>query len=84
MPPKSYGGLPLIVPLPTVAAGTFMVVLACIFFIYFLFIIIRRKISRSEIFEFIEMYYNPKRLHSSLGYLSPNDYEKKINKKDAG
>jgi putative transposase len=33
--------------------------------------------SRSEIFEFIEMYYNPKRLHSSIGYLSPNDYEKK-------
>jgi len=33
--------------------------------------------SHSEIFEFIEMYYNPKRLHSSIGYLSPNAYEKK-------
>ncbi len=33
--------------------------------------------SRSEIFEFIEMYYNPKRLHSSIGYLSPNAYENK-------
>jgi transposase InsO family protein len=32
--------------------------------------------SRIEIFEFIEMYYNPKRLHSSIGYLSPNTYEK--------
>jgi transposase InsO family protein len=31
--------------------------------------------SRTEIFEFIEMYYNPKRLHSSIGYLSPNVYE---------
>ena len=33
--------------------------------------------SRTRIFEFIEMYYNPKRLHSSIGYLSPNEYEKK-------
>lgn len=33
--------------------------------------------SRSEIFEFIEMYYNPKRLHSAIGYLSPNTYETK-------
>jgi transposase InsO family protein len=32
--------------------------------------------SRIEIFEFIEMYYNPRRLHSSIGYLSPNTYEK--------
>jgi transposase InsO family protein len=34
--------------------------------------------SHTEIFEFIEMYYNPKRLHSSLGYLSPNAFEDKI------
>jgi len=27
--------------------------------------------SQTEIFEFIEMYYNPIRLHSSLGYVSP-------------
>lgn len=33
--------------------------------------------SRSEIFEFIEMYYNPKRLHSSIGYLSPTAFENK-------
>lgn len=33
--------------------------------------------SRTEIFEFIEMYYNPKRLHSSIGYLSPNAFENK-------
>ncbi len=34
--------------------------------------------SQSKIFEFIEMYYNPKRLHSSIEYLSPKNYEKKI------
>ena len=32
--------------------------------------------ARTEIFEYIEMYYNTKRLHSSLKYQSPVDYEK--------
>ena len=31
--------------------------------------------ARSEIFEFIEVWYNRQRLHSSLGYRSPVDYE---------
>jgi putative transposase len=31
--------------------------------------------SRNEIFEYIEMYYNPSRLHSSIGYLSPDNFE---------
>lgn len=35
--------------------------------------------ARSKIFEFIEMYYNPVRLHSSIGYLSPNAFEKNNN-----
>ena len=30
---------------------------------------------RSAIFEWIEGWYNPRRLHSTLGYLSPNNYE---------
>jgi putative transposase len=38
------------------------------------------KDLRSAIFEYIETWYNRKRLHSSLGYLSPLEYEKRINK----
>ncbi|MCS3734043.1 IS3 family transposase [Mucilaginibacter dorajii] len=32
--------------------------------------------ARKEIFEFIEMYYNPVRRHSSLGYISPVAFER--------
>ena len=34
-----------------------------------------RAQARASIFEYIEMFYNPKRRHSSLGYLSPAEYE---------
>ena len=34
------------------------------------------KALRSAIFEYIETWYNRKRLHSSLRYLSPVEYEK--------
>lgn len=37
-----------------------------------------RQQARAEIFEFIEVWYNRQRLHSSLGYLSPADYEAKL------
>ena len=33
---------------------------------------------RRAVFEFIEIFYNRQRLHSSLGYLSPAEYESKI------
>jgi putative transposase len=36
-----------------------------------------RDAAKREIFRYIEMYYNRKRTHSSLGYLSPFDYEKR-------
>lgn len=36
-----------------------------------------RQQARAEIFKFIEVWYNRQRLHSSLGYLSPADYEAK-------
>lgn len=32
--------------------------------------------ARSGIFEYIEMFYNRKRRHSAIGYMSPVDYEK--------
>jgi putative transposase len=35
-----------------------------------------REHARTEIFEFIEIFYNRQRLHSSLGYLSPIEFEK--------
>lgn len=31
------------------------------------------------LFDYIETFYNPSRLHSSLGYLSPDQYEKSLN-----
>ncbi len=37
--------------------------------------------ARTEIFEYIEMYYNTIRLHSSLGYKSPAQYEHNYNEK---
>jgi transposase InsO family protein len=36
-----------------------------------------RDEAKSKIFEYIEMYYNRKRAHSTLGYLSPFDFEKR-------
>jgi putative transposase len=34
-----------------------------------------RAAAQRAIFEFIEVFYNRQRLHSSLGYLSPAEYE---------
>jgi transposase InsO family protein len=36
-----------------------------------------RARARSAIFRYIEGWYNPRRLHSSLGYVSPADYERR-------
>jgi len=35
-----------------------------------------REEARADIIDYIEMFYNSKRRHSYLGYLSPNDFEK--------
>jgi transposase InsO family protein len=41
-------------------------------------------IARDEAFEFIEVFYNQKRLHSSIGYVSPAEFERMFLGKQAG
>jgi putative transposase len=38
-----------------------------------------REEARKELFEYIEVFYNRKRLHSTLDYQSPADYERSFN-----
>ena len=38
-----------------------------------------RQDARTAVFDYIETFYNPIRLHSTLGYLSPIEYEKTTN-----
>ena len=35
-----------------------------------------RRGAKDAVAEYLEGFYNPYRLHSSLGYVSPNDYER--------
>ena len=37
-----------------------------------------RENAREQVFEYIEVYYNRKRLHSTLGYLSPVAFEARL------
>ncbi|MBG6161725.1 transposase InsO family protein [Labrenzia sp. EL_195] len=37
-----------------------------------------RKDARADVFDLIERFYNPKRRHSTLGYLSPMEFENKV------
>ncbi len=37
-----------------------------------------RNDARADVFDYIERFYNPRRRHSTLGYLSPNDFETKV------
>lgn len=34
--------------------------------------------AKNQVFDYIEVYYNRRRLHSELGYLSPVDFEAKM------
>jgi putative transposase len=38
-----------------------------------------RQEARDDVIDYIEMFYNSTRLHSSLGYVSPNDFERVAN-----
>lgn len=40
--------------------------------------------AKSEVFSYIEGYYNRVRLHSSLGYLSPMEFELELKTKNGG
>jgi putative transposase len=42
------------------------------------------ELARSEIFSYIEGYYNRVRLHSSLGYKSPMEFEMELQTKNGG
>ena len=35
--------------------------------------------AHAGIFEYIEMFYNRQRRHSSIGYMSPHEYEQQYN-----
>jgi transposase InsO family protein len=41
-----------------------------------------RNEAKTAIFEYIEVYYNRKRIHSSLGYMSPFEYEKLVESRE--
>jgi transposase InsO family protein len=38
-----------------------------------------RNDAKKSIFEYIEIYYNRKRMHSSIGYMSPEEFENSMN-----
>ena len=42
-----------------------------------------REATAQAVFRYIETYYNRKRRHSSLGYLSPEQYEEQVLAKQA-
>jgi putative transposase len=41
-----------------------------------------RQEARTAIFDYIEVFYNQKRLHSTLGYLAPTEYETRYEESD--
>ena len=40
-----------------------------------------RRQAKEEIADYIELFYNPRRRHSSLGYISPMQYERMLSKR---
>lgn len=39
-----------------------------------------RNQARADVFDYIERFYNPTRRHSTIGYLSPMQYEERTMK----
>ena len=37
-----------------------------------------RAQAKADVFDYIECFYNPKRRHSKLGYISPIEFERKV------
>jgi transposase InsO family protein len=37
------------------------------------------EVAKIEVFEFIEIWYNRKRIHASLGYMTPDEYGIQLN-----
>jgi putative transposase len=37
-----------------------------------------RDQAKADVFDYIERFYNPTRRHSTLGYLSPMEFEKRV------
>jgi transposase InsO family protein len=37
-----------------------------------------RDEARADVFDYIEHFYNPKRRHSTIGYLSPMEFESQV------
>jgi putative transposase len=36
-----------------------------------------RDEAKADVFDYVERFYNPKRRHSTIGYLSPMEFERK-------
>jgi putative transposase len=39
-----------------------------------------RDLARADVFDYIECFYSPTRRHSTIGYLSPMQYEERAMK----
>jgi putative transposase len=37
-----------------------------------------RNEARADVFDYVERFYNPTRRHSTIGYLSPVEFERKV------
>jgi hypothetical protein len=40
-----------------------------------------KRQAEADVFDSIECFYNPKREHSTLGYLSPMEFERRVNER---